>query len=51
MVRATNIEDIRDLKLRLGQAVKPMYGRRTDWQIYAGLAKAIQEKAKAKSRE
>src|SRR4030067_2821111 len=31
-----------------GQAVKPLFGRRTDWQIYAGLAKAIQEKAKAK---
>lgn len=31
-----------------GQAVKPMFDRRTDWQIYAGLAKAIQEKAKAK---
>ncbi len=31
-----------------GQAVKPMFDRRTDWQIYAGLAKAIQAKAKAK---
>src|SRR3989304_5394753 len=31
-----------------GQAVKPMFDRKTDWQIYAGLAKAIQEKAKAK---
>ena len=31
-----------------GQAVKPMFDRRTDWQIYAGLAKVIQEKAKAK---
>ncbi|MEK6671953.1 MAG: molybdopterin-dependent oxidoreductase [Nitrospirota bacterium] len=31
-----------------GQAVKPMFDRKTDWQIYAGLCKAIQEKAKAK---
>ena len=31
-----------------GQAVKPMFDRRTDWQIYAGLARAIQEKAKAR---
>ena len=31
-----------------GQAVKPMFDRKTDWQIYAGLAKAIQEKTKAR---
>ena len=31
-----------------GQAVKPMFDRRTDWQIYQGLAKVIQEKAKAR---
>lgn len=31
-----------------GQAVKPMFDRRTDWQIYQGLSKAIQEKAKAR---
>jgi len=31
-----------------GQAVKPMYGRRTDWQIFQGLAKVVQEKAKAR---
>lgn len=31
-----------------GQAVKPMFDRKTDWQIYAGICKAIQEKAKTK---
>lgn len=31
-----------------GQAVKPMFERKTDWQIYAGLCKAIQEKAIAR---
>ena len=34
-----------------GQAVKPMFGRRSDWQIYAGLCKAIQEKAVARGIE
>ncbi len=31
-----------------GQAVKPMFERKSDWQIYAGLCKAIQEKARAR---
>ena len=31
-----------------GQGVKPMFDRKSDWQIYAGLCKAIQEKARAK---
>ena len=34
-----------------GQAVKPMFGRRSDWRIYAGLCKAIQEKAVARGIE
>ncbi len=31
-----------------GQAVKPMFDRKTDWQIYAGLCKALQGKARAR---
>ncbi len=32
-----------------GQPVKPMYERKTDWQIGVALAKKIQERAKARS--
>lgn len=31
-----------------GRAVPPMYERKSDWQIYMGLCKAIQEKARAR---
>jgi dimethylsulfide dehydrogenase subunit alpha/complex iron-sulfur molybdoenzyme family reductase subunit alpha len=52
---AENIEklDIRETSSTrfihaFGQAVKPMYERKTDWQIGVALAKKIQERAKAR---